>query len=581
MKKKFRFAFISNLITLIVSLFIFKPFFEETDDTWMAFIIEGTFGKSDAHDVFSHYFLSSLEKGLQGIFTSVRMHSVLQYLFLFMGICLVSYVILRVSNSRLLTVIWQAAAFYEVYVSLQFTKTAAFTAGCALLVVLILLRDYCKSAGRCSKDASEGATDKLPSAGRVFEDKKELKVVKILALVIFTYGCMLRYDGALVSVCILAVAGACTFIRMFASWDKGLHFAKAEDKKWRAYISSIAIVLGIFLLTAVTNNLFYGSNGWAEYTDYNKTRALMVDNRCDAFDYTRNADTLAAVGVSENDALMYMTCMLPDPKEINAQGIRNIIAAQPAKRVGVDMLKAWLMNIYESYFVFGALVLGAVMLAGIVVIAAGKKYLLEYVAVAASCVVMGTYFQYAGRWNHRLAYALLLSVLMVLMYLHTDIKSESQNLAVVLIVVVFCIAGLWLKNRFDYNSYMRDKAVVDIDILKAHLQENQDTLFCYDTFTVQDSFKYDVFKAAKEGSMSNLVSCGNWLQESPIVKEQLGRYGFDSPFEALKAGDGRVVLIDNCYPNEKALYLTEHSAGHQYTAEFAENIGGFNTYTVK
>ena len=588
MKKNIRFAFVSNLITLFVSLVLFKPYFEETDDTFMAMIAEGAFGKRDAHVVFSHYILGLLEKGAQGVFTNVRMHSIIQYIFIFGGMLLVSYVLLQFKSGRIYVILFQMASFYEIYVALQFTKTAAFTAGCAIFALLVMLRRYCFSDVSGNKPDGEERVDYERVDAP--HDRKSFWVVVAASLVIFTYGCMLRYEGAAIALCLMGSVGACTFVRCFISKKEKMHFVKPEDKKWTSYIKCAAVLLGIFAIVVVTMSSAYRKDGWAEYSDYNKARSLMVDNRCDAFDYTRNAATLGEAGVSENDALMYMTCMLPDPKEIGADEIRNIIAAQPPKRIDADLLKAWLMNLYESYFVLSGLTLGVIMLLGIVVIGAKKQYLPEYVVGIVTVAAMGAYFQYSGRWSHRLAYSLMLALLLAVLYLKTGLTDSvsttkgacKKELAAVLMVILgFSMVGGWLSNRFEYNEYLRNKSAVDIDILKAHALENRDTLFCYDTFTLQDCFKYSVFRAEHEGDFANLVSCGNWLHESPVTKGQLSAFGYESPVEALKSKDAKVVLVDNCYPGQKALYLCEHSDEGEYSAVMKENVGGFDIYNIK
>lgn len=563
MKKQLRFTAISNIITLLFSLFVFKPFFEELDDTVIAMIAEGAFGKRDAHLVYSNYLLGTIYKFMQSIMPRVRWHSVIQYFFLFIGFSIVTYVLVHYKKGEMLSVILLLAAGYETYVSLQFTKTAAFTAGCGLVVLLILIRDYLNGM-------------------KEFPDKLERTVITIVSVGLFIYGCLLRFEGAAIAVCVLGPLGLCSMIRFAIS--------NRQEKKWIIYFKCFIPLLILLIVMPISDRLIYASNdGWSSFVDFNDARTEMVDRRYDAFDYTKNSDTLKAMGVSQNDAEMYLTYMFPDTEEIGADDIRNIIAAQPPKENGFKLLREWIKNMYDTYFAINALVISMVMLMGLLVIKCGKRLIPEYIIQMAALFTMLAYFQYSGRWSHRLSFALLLVEILAAIYflieepqeVFPSNKADSGIIILITVVLTFCLIGQWLGNRFDYNSYMRARETVNYDILQDYVEENQNTLFCADMFTFQDIFEYKVFVPVQEGDCQNVITCGSWLFNSPIVNAQLSNYGYKSPVQALKSGNDNVRLIDNNCPEKKMLYLTEHDDGHNYSVEQDENIGGYNIYIVK
>lgn len=573
MKKRIRFAIISNAIALLVSLFLFKPFFEEMDDTLLAMIVEGAFGKRDAHLVYSNYLLGTIYKALQCVLPQIRWHSVLQYFFLFIGFSAVIYILTCYKKGKLISSILLLAAGYETYVSLQFTKTAAFTAGCGLIVLLVMIRDYLKGTN-------------------LFSNKTEQKTLAILSIILVIYGCLLRFEGAAIAVCVLGPVGLCFMIRFIIK--------NKQDKRWIIYFKCFIPLLILLILTTISDRLIYSSNeGWSAFVDYNSARTEMVDRRYDAFDYVQNSKTLEAMGVSQNDAEMYLTYMFPDTEEINADDIRNIIAAQPAKKIRLSMLKEWLKNLYETYFVLNSLVVGFVLLLGIALIEHKKKFILEHLVQTATMIVMLAYFQYSGRWSHRLSYSILLIEILVVVYIITEDTMEKieqspndinpynscvnkYNMEVLIVVMLlFCLTGQWLGNRFEYNAYMRDRETVNYDVLHVYLEENRDTLFCADMFTFQNIFKYKVFKSMQEGDCQNVVTCGSWIFNSPIVNKQLDNFGYKNPVQALRSGNDNVRLIDNNCPDKKMLYITEHGDGHEYSAQIVDTIGGYNIYKVK
>ena len=130
---------------------------------------------------------------------------------------------------------------------------------------------------------------------------------------------------------------------------------------------------------------------------------------------------------------------------------------------------------------------------------------------------------------------------------------------------------------FNYNEYMRHDP--DFRAQLSLMAQNKDTLYIIDTFTFQDRCKYDVFNSMEEGSLNNVVGAGMWFVNSPVTRTVCNRYGYTNPFEALEDTDSRVILVDNIYPDQKALFLSEHS-GKAYSAEYIGTTNGFDNYRM-
>lgn len=571
MKKRLEFTFISNLITLLVSLFLFKPFFEEMDDTLLAMIMEGAFGKRDNHLIYSFFPLGCIESALQGICPAVRWHSVLQYFFLFIAFCLVTYILLRLKNGKALSVVFQMAAGYETYVALQFVKTAAFIGGCGLFVLLILVRDYCLQDDN----------------GCIFESKTERVILSTLAVISELYAYNLRYKAAALAVCAFGLIGFCSFCRIVK---------ERKDTKWTMYLKCFVPLLIVFVILPFVEKAIYNSNDeWRTYLDYNNARTLMVDRRTDALDYNKNADTLKQVGVSENDTIMYLTYMLPDTDEIDADDIRNIIAAQPPKEGGIKALKEWLRNIYDTLFVLSETIIALIILLVFAAITYKRDSFLECIIQIPAIAAVLVYIQYCGRWNHRLVFAVVLIELIVSLYIIScpatgweraaDIEEKRDGsfttiMVLTVCILAFCLIGKWMGNRFEYNAYMRNKEKINYDILQEYVEENKDVLYCADTFTLQNIFKYKVFSPMREGQCENVIACGSGMTNSPIANAQTEKYGYNNPIQALKSGNDNVCLIDNNSPDKKVLYLTEHGNGRKYSSVLLDSVGGFKIYKI-
>nr|MCR5733800.1 hypothetical protein [Lachnospiraceae bacterium] len=150
MKKEYKlndliFSLIINAAALIVSVFLFCPFFEENDDAFLSMISEGAYGMRDHHLIYSNVIYGRLLVFLNSLIPSVRWHSILQYIMIFAAMTAVTFLICRYLKNRLFAVMFVLASFYELYVSLQYSKTAVFvgTAGFILLLCVARLSDIC------------------------------------------------------------------------------------------------------------------------------------------------------------------------------------------------------------------------------------------------------------------------------------------------------------------------------------------------------------------------------------------------------------------------------------------------------
>ena len=613
------FTAVSNLITLIVSVFVFHPYFEEDDDAVLAMICEGAYGHRDYHTIYTNPILGRITAGLQGICPSVRWHSVLEYLFIFLTLSLVTYVLVRRCEhfGYLLSVILQLTVGYEAYVAFQYTKAAALIAAGALLCMLLLVGQKlnlqrvrkAKASGteetvQKEQGAKASGTEKTVQKGQMAQkawsqdksdenwNKIECRVIIILAYVCFTYAFLLREEPALIASAVMGIVGICDIIRSVRS-NAG------------RYVIAFAPALAVVVILHVVNSFVYEADPeWKAHAEYNAVRTKLVDNRCDALDYTKYGEALSDIGVSENDALMYVTYQFADTSELDNNKLEQIVETAGRKVVDVDFCKAFAANIYDECFAFSPLVIGLLLLAAYCVAMRICSRWIDFALEGAFAAMMLFIYQYSGRWNHRLVAALGLALVMAAVYYLDDgevggfegsaagavtdvaggskrYKTTAAFTAVVIVAVVN--VGMLLGNIFEYNEYMRSQAAEGYPVLEEYVAEHKDTLFVYDTFSLANVYKYRVFEPCNEGRYDNMISCGGWMTNTPITNGILTEYGYDNPFEALASGDDKVVLIDNLMVLNKVIYLQEHyggDGGTEYRAEAVDEIGGYKVYRI-
>lgn len=573
-----------NAAALIVSVFVYRPFFEENDDAFLAMIAEGAYGVREPHLIYTNLILGYIYKALYSVCPAVRWHSILQYVFLFVALTAITYIVLKLcgehdtvsgaqdgterseedgtgrsaQNGTVSRRAWIPAIVilltlsYEAYVSLQYSKTAALVCGIGYLCFLYTYRPM-------------RSTD--------------TRIVRITAYTLLIYGMLLRDSSFLLATLILLPLGIYEFIRLCVS-------AKKRAKAAGSFIVCFAAVGCLFLLFAQINKAAYEKDEeWKSFLEYNDTRMELLDYRYDLLDLNRYGSRLEELGISENDALLYLTWQFGDDRVLDTETMKAVLKGAPGREI-IGCLKGLVQHIYEDVLIMNPLVIGSLLI--FIYLISGLFARKDKGAVSAAVLQLIVfagilvYYEYSGRWNHRIVFAAL--QLMAVSFAYMAAENAGRNeydpsgdggksavcaAAFVILPLAACLTVL-IGNRLDHNDFKR--TAPDYRAFFGSLSDNGDELFVVDTFTFQVAYRYDVFTPYEPGSLENFVAVGSWYVNSPVTKRITRRFGYENPFEALAGEDPRVVLVDNMYAGEKAEYLSEHY-GRRTLRELPEQYG--------
>ncbi|MCR5421677.1 MAG: hypothetical protein K6E98_11770 [Lachnospiraceae bacterium] len=608
LKKPVWFSIILNAVVLFAALFVYKPFFEENDDAFLAMIAEGAYGVKETHLIYSNILIGYLYKGLYTVLPKVRWHSVLQFVFLFMAFTTLTFVIRLIFDKKkgmarvgsLLSMVFVLGSFHELYVSVQYSKTAVFVCAVGYLLILYSLR--------CGSDDGEDTKGEVN------------KYLYIFGYIFLIYGMLLRDSSFLLATLLLIPLGMYEFFEIVMTGRKeGMYF-----KKLLRFICSFALVCGCYLLSYGINNTSYNKNaGWKDFREYNNTRMELLDYRYDLLDHNKYEERLKGLGISSNDAFMYLTWQFGDDEVLDVDMMKKVLMNAPGRFSFTECCKALLKHIYEDVFIFDPMIIGVLMSGTILLLLlilnnyinkderakekkdAGIKGRILSLIVE-TVVLAGIFFYYenCGRWSHRIVYAALLAFYIIIIYhlsyimtvkcdpvkdFNESAREDSLVLAVALIMILLSGISVLLGNRFEYNEYKRSES--DYKGFFNHIAENEKNLYIADTFTFQTAYKYEVFSAKEEGSLKNFVAVGSWFINSPITKEITGKYGYSNPFKALagqkdggeeragmKDNGNSVILVDNMSVKQKEEYLSEHY-GEREAVMLMEEFG-FKEYEI-
>ena len=564
------YSLVVNVIALFTALFIYKPHFEENDDAFLAMIAEGAYGTREVHLIYPNVILGYVYRFLYTAFPMIRWHSVIQYFFMFIALTAFTYVIRTVctkagheDTGRFLPLVFILAVFHEVYVSLQYSKTVALVTVIGYVLILYVL--YTR---KVLKDIRKAADDKLnKKIGKAVrkESSAENILLTVIAYLLLMYGMLLRDSAFLLASFTALPLLLCDFAG---------NMKKEKGRRGREFLRYFVISLPMLCAFAVffwVNDTAYNKDAaWKDFIEYNDTRTALLDYRYDLMDYNKYADRLRGLKINENDAYMYLTYQFGDDSVFTPDKMMAVLKGAPGRWTVIDCAKALAQHVYEDVLILDPIVMAVLIAAIYLVFSLIRKRDRNGLIILAVCLVVFAgalvYYEYCGRWSHRIVYATILVLAVELLCLImtkglAEKVSEGNTFAVnavLTFIVVTCIAVL-LGNRLDYNAYKRSGQ--DYDSMLASLKDDKDTLYIADTFTFQEACKYDVFRPYEQGSLDNFVTVGSWFVNSPVTRGITDRYGYSNPFAALVGKDSvgkSVLLIDNMYLDRKLKYLEDH-----------------------
>lgn len=579
-------SIVINAVVLIASVLVFVPFFEEIDDVHVAMIAEGAYGTPEWHLIYPNFILGKLYVLLQSIAPMIRWHVILQYVFIYVGYVLLIYILFKHKRGKYMVVPAILSTFYELYVSIQYTKTAAFVCSVGMLLIF----EYVRNKAKVNLARKEILT--FDAKGTSIEDVMYLTA----ALVLIVYGTLLRPESFFIAAVPISAVGIVELLR---------------TKEFIRYMCVfVPVLLAVFLLSFFNSYVYSKESNWASFMSYNKARMQLNDYRYDILDFTKYEAKLAELNVSENDALAILTYQFGDDNVLSYERMKEIRDAFPSKSVSYELfanLFEHLVNEFLTHYLIfvGALGLGMAYIVAIITdrsksnpgfITDSRRKVLGLVIMIATCGAAIFYFEYSGRFSHRLMASVLIPTVFAICYITDSLPIRENESKIVfggnrsdktlLLSVAFSVMSviacmlLYIGNVRDYNEYLLIDGVIYEDLIGILDDNEEECLYIADTFTFQNAFKYRTFYSEQRCAFDSFVTCGSWFVNSPITKTITQRYGYDNPYDALRSGNDKVVLLDNSGLDCKLLFLKEHY-GKVYEAVPLENTRKINVYAIR
>lgn len=371
---------VGNAVFFALMAWMLPMRFEQNDDVFMCMIANGVYsGAPDAHLVYINAIYGSMLAWLYGLTRAVEWYTLSFSVLHVLAMTIITFCILhddrRGNVSKCMWLVLVYVLWMRIILSLQFTTTAALVcvAGCLML--------------------------------------------------------MRSPKSQWVGVGLVLVA---SLIRFMAAGLVGLLFAPLMLSElrlnWKRWIP-VGVMLVLVLGCRMSDRLFYQSEDWQYYKQYNAARALINDN---PNAYTRGVNVALPEGIDEQDYLL-LKSFTPDPQVMNLEVISQI--SRNLKHVPFGQKVQNIAHLEEYKPVL--LALYAILLL-IMVLSGDKRMILPVIAYAVFFTGLMMYVCLNGYFKYRVFLCLLMSVTMVCYLLLPRRVNLNGQVAVGLLVLALC-----------------------------------------------------------------------------------------------------------------------------------------------
>lgn len=561
MKEKQKCPQIANLIVSFVAvagMFVLYRLFTDfiyltNDDMYLQSIVSGEIsGKPDAHMIYSNYILGMVLSFLYSCTTQVPWYGI--YL---LGVCfLCAWIVLyrcvskcenrinRIAVIILFLVISFCAVFRHIAM-MQYTVVAAFAGGTAVFYAMTMDMKV---------------------------EKKHLMREYAIVLLLAFLSLIIREKVFLMMVPFAAFGWLGKWI---AEQDK----SKTNNIK---YISLLVSIVCLMLVVGGIDRLAYriGSEGeaWQEYKRYNKAREQIMDYNSYP-DYDSNQEFYEELGISKAsyEGVSKYYLLLPQ-KDYNGETMP--IIAKKAIDLGEEShtLSERLLSVVKNFIQCNLnysdrpmnIVVYATWLCMVVllVFSKSKNMLWQLALLLVARMGMWLYIIYQGRYPDRITqglYFVELLMLVAIFILNMDAlngKNLIKRCFLIGATVVICVPSLYIgiSKAMAVKGENAGKLYFGTSYqqVKDYCADNKDNIYLIDMNSAS-FFSSSIFRGVEgeNGICDNLIPLGSWPVKSPLVADNLKRYGVKD-------------ITENLVNNEHVYFVFKDSEAtpSQYLVDF-------------
>lgn len=526
-KHPFIYAFILNILLVIIFYIFNVPYNQTNDDTGMAAIAANAYGSYPTYLVFENFIYGYILNFFYKLFPIINWYSIFE-LFLTIG---------------------SFTAIFGVYFKLV-TKRAHRVVGILILVCLVkdfyLILQFTKVASVCA------------IAGYVLSfyylhHNYDIKYYSI-SILFLLMSCFLRYKCFFIATVFAGIYGVVFILIPNIKYRKKLFI---QLKRYFIYFPLMFLFMFAFI---IADKMYYQSNEeWAQYTEFNRIRADLLDYGWnEPFpNYEENQEAYAALGINANDVEFYSMGCLSDEQNLTIEKLNDLKELKNEvtyKNFNVFQAgKSFIKSIFDAPLILLVLILFI-------------DYIIEYRLdknIAYSILILLGYFAFymymfmLNRIVNWLLVSITLMALISLMMIYPKMERKIKFIHKEWILVACCLCFFILAfNKMTYDDLKNDR--YEVTRLYEYMSNNEEDILVADRNVFRWNYKFfSAFKHIGENFYTHQVDLGGWLARTPFMHKIMKDNNISNIYTALYENDN-VFFYTSASDQILQQYLHDH-----------------------
>lgn len=533
-----------NIFILLFYLLFYYCKWRTNDDILMRNIVSGAFGNNDYHVVFINSIVGRFLSILYSLFANISWYELMHYLINFSSFSFLSYLIIAKKKNIIYLLIPIIVFAYQAYTRPQFTVTAAVSTTCGLVYLIEYI------------------------------NRNNSKYL-LVGITFFSIGMMIRIEEFL----------ACSFITAIFFLLSLVNIIKENNKvKFKKVLIVICLCTIILMINVFINKLDYASDEWKNYSEFNYYRSALRDGGFPS--YEDNIDMYNSVNINSNAYVLFKNGNINDSSIFNIDAMKKIVQYKDKEKIDIDQLYNFANNAIifsfnnKDIFVFTILILISILT--IFITNKNKIEVLSTVFSGVAVIFCMWYVFYTRKdFPSRVVIGLYGCYLTLISTqyiegckIYRSIKiNKVLSLMLIVLFFVLSIDNMKFNKKEDIQKQIETANTINI------LNSKKETLYlcCVgNNLNLQPTLLNCLPRRAND----NICSLGDCITGSPIVKQQMEKYGINNPYKDV-INNENVLIVDylgNSIDNVITYIKDYYDAKAQY--QCIDSIGDYSIYRI-
>ena len=547
-----------NLVYLAINLLLYDPVWHP-DDYYIAADLYGVYtGTYNSNPIYTTALYGNLLAFFMNLCGSMPWYTILSYIWVFMSLCLVSYVVLSHNRTKISWLIVNIIVLYfsfEGYMCMQWTKTSAIAMGAGLFAF-------------------------------VFPMKK--RWVRVPAIMLFLIGGLIRTEN--VRMAIGAFGLTCGLLFLFYILKGNFDLAKIS---FLNAVKVLVLYLGFNLLVSTSSSMLVEKS--EELDIFNQWSGHRVNAQDYGIpSYAENKDIYDKYNIIEEELdfihnwgfdvynfELYEKVSLAKA-EINQQAISQVGGSKVAAffKTAFDSLHTFPISFLKMDVFYCYIILVVVLL-----FYSKNKDGLYFVGFTFVLLwALNVYLYISGRYlMHRVDVGVIFNICLILLYLFmhqtSDFVEKSIDNKILFLILLFLIVTP-ARNFYDDRDRVSQEDIANNKIFYANTVEDEHFYLFVNTRNSNDrkSYGFDIYDIPQKGLQKNTFGL---IMAPPNVQSVIESLGVEDPYlDIIDGTDMYLVTGENDTMLQEVIKYIEKKSGKSVNAVCVKKFLGKSLYRV-